>query len=161
MNKLATMTAKDIMSAELLTVAEHWSIKTLVDFLNRHKVTGAPVLSAKRELIGVVSLSDILSFDGRPKHSIEENPLTQYYYSTLEGYTPDELGLSQGDLHTHHLVSEIMTPEIISVDADTPLPEVARVMYERGIHRVFVRCAGEIRGAISTLDILQQLADSH
>ncbi len=160
MSNLSQLTAEEIMSGDLLTVSEHWSIQTLIDFFNRHKVTGAPVLSSRREFIGVVSLSDILSFDGTPKHSISENPLTQYYYSTLEGYTVDELGISTNNEHTNHLVSEIMTPDIITADASTAVTELAATMHERGIHRIFITEDGKIKGAVSTLDILKCVAQA-
>ncbi|WP_299183541.1 CBS domain-containing protein [uncultured Neptuniibacter sp.] len=160
MSTLSNLIAKQIMSDELLTASEHWSIQTLIDFFNRHKVTGAPVLSSRQDFIGVVSISDVLTFDGNPKHNISENPLTQFYYNTLEGYTPDELGLSQGNQHMNHLVSEIMTPEIITADAETPVTELAAIMYRKGIHRIFITEDEQIKGAVSTLDILKLVADS-
>lgn len=158
MNTRTEMVAGDIMSQDLLTVSEHWSIQTLIDFFNRHKVTGAPVLSSKREFIGVVSLSDILRFDGNPSHSMNENPTTQYYYNTLEGFSPDELGLSDGDQHKNHLVAEIMTRSIISASDTTPVTELAETMHCRGVHRIFITRDEKICGAVSTLDILKLLS---
>ncbi|MEH6577428.1 MAG: CBS domain-containing protein [Amphritea sp.] len=160
MKDLSQITAGDIMSEELLTVDEQWSIKTLVDFFSEHKVTGAPVLSATGELAGVVSLSDVVRLDSQPEQSQKDSMVNLYYLASLEGYTHDELGLKRGDLHSKHLVREIMTPEIISVADSASLPEVAKVMYNKGIHRVFVTSKGGLRGAISTLDILRLVADS-
>ncbi|WP_432471071.1 CBS domain-containing protein [Amphritea sp. HPY] len=158
MANLNQITAGDIMSAELLTVADHWSVKALIEFFSKHKVTGAPVLSAEGELAGVVSLSDIIRLDSQPEQPKKDNTLSQYYLATLEGYTPDDLGLKKGDLHTQHLVREIMTPEVISVEDNAALPEVARLMSDKGIHRVFVTSNGGLRGAVSTLDIVRQVA---
>ena len=160
MQKLSQLKASDIMSTELLTVSEHWSIQALIEFFNKHKVTGAPVLSSRQDFIGVVSLSDIMNFDGNPKHELSENPLTQFYYNTLEGVTVDELGISNRNQHMDHLVSEIMTPEIITAEIDTALTEVANIMYSKGIHRLFITDNEQIKGVVSTLDILKLVADS-
>ncbi|MCV6609367.1 MAG: CBS domain-containing protein [Amphritea sp.] len=157
---LKDISAGDIMTRQLLTVADHWSITTLIDFLTRHKITGAPVLSATRQLTGVVSLSDVMRFDSQPEETLKESPMNQYYHSTLEGYTPEELGLSEGDRHSNHLVREIMTDEIISVSDDTPVASVARTMADHGIHRVFVTSDDGVCGVISTLDILQLVAEN-
>ena len=155
MNTRTEMVAGDIMSQDLLTVSEHWSIQTLIDFFNRHKVTGAPVLSSKREFIGVVSLSDILTFDGNPSHSMNENPTTQYYYNTLEGISPDELGLSDGDQHKNHLVAEIMTRSIISASDTTPVTELAETMHSKGGAQITAACANQMNPPLSYISANQ------
>lgn len=158
MNTRSEMVASDIMSKDLLTVSEHWSIQALIEFFNQHKITGAPVLSAQKEFSGVVSLSDILIFDGKPKHSMNENPTTQYYYNSLEGCSPDELGFSEGSQHKNHLVAEIMTKSIISAPDTTPVTELAETMHSKGVHRIFITRNEQICGAVSTLDILKLLS---
>ncbi len=155
MPELDNLTARDIMSSGLQTVCETWSIQTLIDFFNEKKVSGAPVLSKGGDIIGVVSLSDIINFDVKPQHSIDENPMSQYYLNTLEGFSPDELGLSNGNQHKNHLVSEIMTPKVISVEIDTPVRNIASEMYRNNIHRVFISNSNEICGVVSSLDILR------
>ncbi|MDF2182294.1 CBS domain-containing protein [Neptuniibacter sp. CAU 1671] len=159
MRTLQQYTAGEIMTRELLTASEHWSIQTLIDFFNRHKISGAPVLSAQREFVGVVSLSDILTFDGVPRHSMEENPMTQYYCNMAEGATPDELGFKDVNQHQSHLVSEIMTQALITAPADTSVPALSALMHNKGIHRVFITEDDQICGAVSTLDILRLVAD--
>lgn len=160
MTNLSKLTAKQIMSRELLTVSDNWSIQTLIEFFNKHKVTGAPVLSSKKHFIGVVSLSDILNFDNNAQHKLSENPLTQFYYNTLEGVSVDDLGISSSNQHLDHVVSEIMTPEIITADIDNSITKIAGIMYNQGIHRIFITEDEQIKGVISTLDILKLVADS-
>lgn len=160
MTNLSLLTAKQIMSTELLTASDNWSIQTLIEFFNTHKVTGAPVLSSRQDFIGVVSLSDILKFDNNAQHKLSENPLTQFYYNTLEGVSIDELGVSSNNQHLDHLVSEIMTPEIITADINSSITKVAGIMYNRGIHRIFITEDEQIKGVISTLDILKLAAGS-
>lgn len=160
MSALSEITAEQVMSCKLLTVCETMSIQSLIDFFNKNGVSGAPVLSKEGSIIGVVSLSDIVNFDVNPKHSLTENPMAQYYLNSLEGISPDELGLSEGNQHQNHLVGEIMTPEVITTELSSSIPQIAGLMHKRGIHRVFVSHKGEICGVISTLDILQLIAES-
>ena len=159
MTNLSQRTAGDIMSVELLTAEESWSVQTLIEFLGQHKVTGVPVVSATGELRGVVSLSDINRMDSQSEESQPDGFVNQYYLASLEGYTHDDLGLRKGDRHSTCLVKDIMTPNIISVSGDAVLPEVAKLMSDKGIHRVFVTGDGGLLGVISTLDIVRQLAE--
>lgn len=153
-----TLIAADIMSRDLHTVQAHWSLQTLIEFLIKHKITGAPVLSDKRELVGVVSLSDLLNFDAKPEHRLGENPMAQYYYSSLDGASIDELGIKESNPHLSHLVSEIMTPAIISAPSSTPVSELAVILCEKGIHRIFITDGKQLCGVVSTLDILKHLS---
>ena len=58
----------------------------------------------------------------------------------------------------HCTVHQIMVPHIISVPDTTPLSEIAALMLEQGIHRVFVTQENCIAGVISTTNMLQVLA---
>ena len=53
--------AKDIMSNTLLTAYEGWTISRLADFFINRKISAAPVIASDHELVGVVSVSDVLN----------------------------------------------------------------------------------------------------
>ena len=55
-------------------------------------------------------------------------------------------------------VSEIMAPGIIGVPLGATLGEVARLLQDKQIHRVFVLdVRGRLQGVISTMDLLRVL----
>ncbi len=57
------------------------------------------------------------------------------------------------------VVRDVMTTEVVSIGPDTPLSEVARVMLDRGVHRVVVLDPGDCPiGVVSVDDLLQVLA---
>ncbi len=56
------------------------------------------------------------------------------------------------------LVRDVMTPEVFSVSQETSLPEMAAVMSENRLHRLFVTHGNRLVGIVSTLDILKVLA---
>jgi CBS domain-containing protein len=57
------------------------------------------------------------------------------------------------------VVRDVMTTGVVSVDPGAPVPELARVMLDRGVHRVLVLGpAGRPAGVVSVDDLLQVLA---
>ncbi len=63
---MGRLTAKDIMTQDVLEVKADWSLRRLVEFLAENLISGAPVISEDGRLIGVVSLTDILGHDTLP-----------------------------------------------------------------------------------------------
>jgi CBS domain-containing protein len=64
----------------------------------------------------------------------------------------DREGLSVGD---------IMSREIIAVDEETPVNEIAAMLTERRIKRVPVVCNGKLAGIVSRADIVHAVAQGH
>ncbi len=50
-----------------------------------------------------------------------------------------------------------MTPWCVSLEDDTPVPELARQMVSKKIHRVVITHDGEICGIVTSLDIVRAL----
>ena len=59
------------------------------------------------------------------------------------------------------LVTQIMTPDVITVRPDTPINEVARLMSTQGISGVPVvdPASGELVGMITDLDMIEREAE--
>lgn len=51
-------------------------------------------------------------------------------------------------------VRDIMTPAIYSVDAETPIPELAETLINSHIHRLLVTSGGKVAGIVTTSDLL-------
>ena len=54
-------------------------------------------------------------------------------------------------------VEQAMTPWVVSLEEDTPVPDVARQMLSKRIHRVIITRGGEIAGIVTSLDMLKAL----
>ena len=96
-------------------------------FLKLHHLSWAPVVADAGELIGVLSLSDLLRFHF-DKRDAEATAAWQ-----LCSYRP------------------------ITVSPATPVGTVASLMIERHIHHVVVTEGGTIRGVVSALDLVRAL----
>lgn len=58
-------------------------------------------------------------------------------------------------------VADIMSPEIIVVDEETPVGEIAMLLTERKIKRVPVMQHGKLVGIVCRADIVQAVAQGH
>jgi len=58
-------------------------------------------------------------------------------------------------------VNKVMTPNVIQIDEDTPVSEVADKMLNAGIRRIFVTKNGIMSGVISTNNILKVVSQIH
>ncbi len=157
-NNPGTIQAKDIMHAEVLSVYEGWSIQRLADFFMKHKISGAPVIAADHELVGVVSVSDIFHFENMDEE--QRQSALQTCYRDVTNTEPNVVDLENWSKNAqyHCTVHQIMAPQVISVAETASLSEIASLMLEQRIHRVFVTCDNCISGVISTSNILQVLA---
>jgi len=123
-----TMHASDVMIQDVLTVPESMPLKEVARLLSEKQITGAPVVSAKGEVVGVISETDII----RKSNSIG-------------AWSPSTAG-------------QIMTRPAVTVAPGDTLQRVCELMYNRRIHRVVVADGAQIHGIITTMDILRSIA---
>jgi CBS domain-containing protein len=154
-----TLCARDVMQRDVLSVSPDMSLAELADFLIRERISGVPVVRQK-ELVGIVSRSDVvrlLSLDRSLAGLIAEG-------SEPEEFAPAEVpvpppGERVGEELEERTVRDVMVADPITVSPDTPIVEVARLLAEHHLHRVVVREGKQVSGVISTLDLVQLIAD--
>jgi CBS domain-containing protein len=59
-SKAGNIEARDFMSRDVMVVQKGYSIKTAIEILKVHKISGAPVIKPSGELIGIISSYDLL-----------------------------------------------------------------------------------------------------
>ena len=59
-NSLLSITAEEIMTRQVVTVPYDWSVDRLARFLTDKSISGAPVVDEAGQVVGVVTLSDIV-----------------------------------------------------------------------------------------------------
>jgi len=157
---MKVLTAKDIMTRNLLEAKGHWSLSRLAEFFVEHSISGAPVTSEEGELIGVVSLTDLIVHDTLPQNDSQSHLPHEYYLHGLERrYAIEELSSFQVQEEPVVTVDAIMTPTIFKVDEDATVQEVAAAMIKNRIHRVFVAHQEKLVGIITSVDMLKVIRD--
>lgn len=147
-------TAIELMSRELLAASPEWTLGQLMEFLSNHGISGAPVVNAGGEPIGVVSLTDI----ARNGTVSEQTPR---YYRQLEDFVaPEEVPKFHVEPESPTTVADIMTPMVFAVEPSATAQEIATMMITGKIHRVFVRDGGKLAGIVSAFDLLPLVRDA-
>jgi CBS domain-containing protein len=154
---MANLVARDVMTPEVKTVGDDWSLEQLARFFTDQGISGAPVVTRDDKLVGVVSLTDLARAQSeREAPPPEEHDFFARSFEAAVG--PDEIA----DIHlvreSHRKVRDVMTPAVFDVSEDTPVGEIANMMVRGRIHRVFVLRGKAVVGVISALDLLKLLA---
>lgn len=151
------LSAGDIMSPDLLTAYEGWTIHRLAEFFIKHQISAVPVIASDHELVGIVSVGDVFRFN-HLEDSDKGAVLRNYYRdNTGQEINETDLRLWAKEADKNCTVHQIMTPEVISVDVHSPIKSVSAVLLDRHIHRVFVTENKIVVGVITAMDILRSL----
>jgi CBS domain-containing protein len=152
-----SVTAKHIMTTEIIPAHEKMTVLALTQLFQKHDISGAPVVDDAGHLVGVVSTTDVLL------HSdvFGESPVVESEYYKQHD---DEGGetLSE-DLVPEDVVNlqvrDIMSTNVLSVSVETPIEEVAKIMYTNRIHRLLVLEDSRLVGILSTMDVLRAVME--
>jgi len=158
-NNVRNWTAAEVMHREVLSADADWSIEGLANFLTDNHISGAPVTDTGGELIGVVSLTDVVRHGSMPESDSATGETHDVYLYALERHMgQEEMRL----FHTGHessvKVRDIMTPMIFRIEEDASIQQVADTMIRGGIHRVFVTEGNTLKGIVTALDLLKAVA---
>jgi CBS domain-containing protein len=154
------ITVSDVMSSKVLSAEASWSLDKLAEFLIDNSISGAPVTDADGELVGVVSMTDIVrQNETTGKNTGSEATHDVYRYELERHLSQEEIKV----FHTHYEspveVLDIMTPMIFKVAESDDIKEVAETMLKGNIHRVFVTRGNKLIGIVTTLDMLKVIRD--
>lgn len=156
-SSMADLRAHDIMHSNLLTAYEGWTIHRLAEFFIHRQISAAPVIASDHELVGVVSVSDIVRFNTMDDEQRSDALRNLYRDSCGQEINETDLRAWVKTADRNCTVHQIMVPEVITVDEQSPLPQVVGTLIEHHIHRVFVTRDNKITGVITAMDALQAL----
>lgn len=128
--KEAMATAADIMTRDLVVFRPDESIRTAIDRLLHHRISGAPVVGEGRRLLGTLSEGDCLralsagSYDGEP-------------------------------VAAEHLVRDLMNREPLTVTPSTDIYAVTHAFVNNDVRRLPVVDGGTVVGQVSRRDVLR------
>jgi CBS domain-containing protein len=144
------MRVEDIMTQYVISVAPDDTIETAVQRLLDERVSGLPVIDKSGRLIGMVTEGDFL----RRAETQTERRRPRWLEMLLG---PGKLAADYVQSHARK-VSEIMTPEPVSVREDTALEEAVRMMEKRQIKRLPVVRGDKVVGILSRRNLVHALA---
>ena len=155
--------ARDLMSTIVTTVDPELPLSEFEEILLRDDISGAPVVEGER-LVGIISQSDVVRAVAAVQESAAET-VSDYLHEPpfrtvmASGYLPREpelVGRRLAELR----VRDAMSRRLVSVAPDAQATEVAARLIRHGIHRILVAEGEKLLGIISSLDLVQLLAES-
>ena len=155
--------AEDIMSREVVTVSVEDTLRDVMRILVENHVSGAPVVDPDGRCIGLVSASDILSFEEDHSETIGDanEDVAQFFDQETQRWENVRLSAFALEELADISVESVMSTEPICVELQTPITDVAKIMVERRIHRVMVVDAhGNLRGIVTAMDFVSALVKS-
>ena len=138
------MLVKDVMTKSVITVSPDTPMKTVGRLFKEKRISGLPVMDSSGELIGVVTVTDMLKM---------LNDI--YRWSELEGGDPD-LGISKEfeDEKAKATVEKTMTRRVFTVEEEMDVREVLRLMFDQNVHTIPVTNDNELVGVVGVRDII-------
>jgi len=143
------MNASDIMTHEVISVAPDTSVAEIVSLMLQHHISALPVVQDDG-LVGIVTEGDLLrrveiETDARRSRWLDffaEAPTLAAEYAKSHG----------------RKAADVMTANVVSVRADTPIADIATTLATHHIKRVPVLRDGRLVGIVSRANLLQALA---
>jgi len=151
---MPTRTARDIMSRDLICVNDDLPVAELARLLTDKGISGAPVLDRRGQLVGVVSVTDIVSHELKVGHTVVTE--SEYYGrpDIISRSEMRQLGVHVED-YGDELVRDIMSPIVISSPATATVSELAERMGVNRVHRLLITDDDEtVIGMVSALDLI-------
>jgi CBS domain-containing protein len=128
----------DVMSPEVTTLMRNDTLSLADDIMNLGRIRHLPVLDDDEQLVGLVSQRDL--FRGSLARAL--------------GYGD----LGQRRLLDTIMVKEVMTEDVVSTTADTPIQDAARLMLERKIGCLPVLERERLVGIVTEADFVALVA---
>jgi len=151
--RLLDLTAEDLMSRELTTIALPLSVRAAAHQLAEAGISGAPVVNEQGKCVGVLSTTDLVRFldqgplaSRRPFRLTEASFCSDWEVTELESLPEDD-------------VSRYMTSDVVTTSPNTRIGDLARTMLDAHIHRLIVTDPwGRPVGIVSSTDVLAAVA---
>ncbi|MDX1451405.1 MAG: CBS domain-containing protein [Oleiphilaceae bacterium] len=151
-----TLVARDIMTPHVKTVPHNWTMHKFAAFLADNDISGSPVSNKDGEVIGIATLKDIADFHF---NSVSKDYEAMMNDEELKEARRLRMMIFEGMAKLPVEVGDIMTPIIFSVTENSPIKEVAKLMMQEHLHRIFVKKEEKITGIITTYDLLKVIVD--
>ena len=143
------MKTADVMTSAVITVSPDHGVKHAAAIMMANRVSGLPVIDDERRLVGIISEGDLL----------RRTELGLGAIAHLTGPSPTDEERARAYVRANSWkVADVMTCDLVVVDAEAPVSEVASLMAHHGIKRIPVLRGGTLIGIVSRADLLRAIS---
>jgi CBS domain-containing protein len=145
--------AGDIMKKEVISVHPEMPVDKLGRFFIEHDISGAPVLDAQGQLVGIVTEYDLIS-QSKKFHI----PSMLRIFDAIIPLKGSEAIEKEIQRMAASQVSDICTTDVTTIGEDTPLEEIATIMAEKHITLLPVVRDGKVIGVVGKHEVIRGVA---
>jgi len=146
------LSAKDIMTKEVITVSPEMEIARAAALLLEKGINGVPVVDETGGLVGLLCQSDLVAQQ-------KKFPLPSLF-TLLDGFIPlTSMKHLEKEVQkiTATTVADAMTPSPVTVAPETSIEEVGSIMADKHFHTLPVLDGGKLVGIVGKKDVLKTL----
>lgn len=147
------LTAKDIMTKDVLSVRPDTSIEELSSILVKNEISGVPVVDDAGALYGIVTENDLISRNKRLHIPTVVSFLDAAIY--LESSKKFEQEVKR---LTATRVGDICSRKVVTITEDTTVIDIATIMSEKKVDLLPVLRGGKVVGIVGKRDMVKAVA---
>jgi CBS domain-containing protein len=146
----AAMRAHQIMTRPVITVAPETPIVEAAKTMLQRHVSGLPVVNKSGQLVGIISEGDFIR-----RSEIGTQRKRGRFLKFILGSGKEAADF----VHEHgRKISEIMTPNPLTIDEETDLEKIVELMEKNDVKRLPVMRGDKLVGIVSRSNLLQAVA---
>jgi CBS domain-containing protein len=146
----------DCMVRDVVSLTPEMSLREAAAILSRRRISGGPVLGPRRDVIGILSESDMIRFFAAQSKSV--NPLA-WLEQTNAVRASEEQRITLSIVRSQSTkIKDVMTRDVVPVSPGATLEAAALLMHERDVNRLPVVEASRLVGIITRGDVVRAMA---
>ena len=147
------LTAKDIMTRDVITIHYSASIRELSQLLAENRITGIPVIDDDKKLVGMISMRDLIREEVRALGASPENQdIYELFSSALNLEDAETVSVRR------MWVEEMMSRTLYTAVESTSVRELCDIMSRNSVHRVPILKNGKLIGLVTAMRVIKAVA---
>lgn len=144
--------AKDIMTKDVITLSPDTTVEKAGRLFIERGISGAPVVNTEGRLLGIVTENDLIS-KNRRLHIPTVLRLFDAFIPLGASKLEEEIKRM-----TASTVGEICSRDVVTVEEEASIEDIATIMTERNVHLLPVMGKGKLMGIIGKKNLIKGIA---
>ncbi|MBF8267193.1 MAG: putative UspA domain protein [Dehalococcoidia bacterium] len=145
------MEARDLMSTPVIVIKADAKVEEAAELMLAHHISCLPVLDDEGHLVGILTQTDF----GLHQRFV---PLAGDLYTVLGSWATPKTLEEIVHVARDRPVKDVMTHPVITVQEDTPISEVVRLMLSKDVYHLPVVRGKQVVGLVTRHDLLKLLS---
>ncbi len=146
--ELDSLRVKDVMTRRVVCVLDSTTVEQVASICNRRGISGVPVLNQDQNLIGIVTVTDII------QHLVSDDAVSLFAEQGGEVLEQKTLAVLDEPIRGY------MSEDVITIAPESTVQEACRLMMDHHIRRLVVVRGKKVKGVFSAQDAVHVLASA-